>query len=181
MSAVDEGLQLYGTFRIWVSIIVGAIVAIISVGVFIWTFYADNGFEYTDGTVEDISCSPYKETRQTSKHSTITTDKKRCIINVHVTHPKTGEEKVADITNDYNSGLEPEKGDSIDLWVNSEFDVRSDVFSKTNLYTIRLVCAVIFFICILIVITNLYLRNNTTYKRVQGTLGAVDTVASAFD
>lgn len=184
---VDSSLKLFGSFRIWTTIIVGSIVMLAAVGVFAWTFFVDINMVAVDATVQSKKCQPLRTTtRCTTRNdaqtctTSSTTD---CKLTVKYGAPGSNSETLTNVlTKTFEENHEPSVGDQMQIYVDKTNPqiVSTTTVTGKNKNAVRTVAAVIFAISLISVIVNTVFRRNNNFQRLQGTIGAVDVVSNAF-
>lgn len=176
----DGALRLFGAIRIYISLLVGSLVAVLAVAAFVYSFYADTGLVKTSGVVESVDCSSPRTQRtcvrpdrstETCTERTVTDCTVRVRVDDRVVElpPYTVEQKNA-----------PRPGDQTTVYVDPSNPqrVKREVLTDSARSTLRLVAAIVALVAAAGVAFLFRFRKDRNLRRIEGGLGVIDAVAS---
>ncbi len=184
--AVDGTLQLFGTFRIWAAIIIGSLIAILSIVVFVMSFTMSRNFDKTEATIDRVECSAPKQVSHCSgsKNSQTCTTSTEVDCNLGLSFVPAGSRSLekTSLRQTYDENHVPKEGSSMVVYVNRENydDVKASIITEKQRGFIRIGAGFVFVICVVTVVVNVVFRKNAYFKRLQGGIGVIDTVGGAF-
>lgn len=187
--ALDQTMQLYGTFRIWSGIVIGVLVVLGAGVALVHSYTMDKGFVAVDGKIASVKCEAPETVSECSggKNSqTCTTHKTRaCALEVtDCAECKGGgkDDKGGDnnvhLQKTYNEGAVPKVGERITFYEDpATGDVRAAVLTDHQRTMMRVGAGVAVVVGVLAVTINLTFRKNKNFQRMQGGIGVLNSVA----
>ena len=178
--SVSSALRLFGVIRIWASIIVGILVVIACVTVFVLSYTWQTGYVEATGEVTEVKCgSVQKNTKcmqSGSTHKCITTESATCDVKV-----KYDGEHVTSFKLEYDEGFEPSVGDRFPLYYDRDNpeNVKQNAITENQRKIARIVCGIVGAIALVVVVVNIVLIKNRSFRLLQGGVGVVNALAMA--
>lgn len=184
---VDGALSLLGTFRIWIGIVVGALVALVAAFAFAGSFFWGTSFERLDADVASVSCGqPVKTTKCTTSN-----DSRKCVTDTQRTCDlglkfalagKPFAETLKGVA--FQDGHEPSADDKLSVYVDTAHPAvvkmpdAPDLITPQKRVLIRVVSAIVLVVSLVSVVINVHFRRNQNFQRLQGAFGAMDAVGN---
>ena len=186
---VDGALTLFGKIQIWIGIVVGVLLVLLSGFGFVGSFFWDTHFQRLDADVATVVCgSPTKQTRCTT-----TGDTRKCTTETLTTcdlglqYALDGKKYAETLKGvSFQEGHEPSAKDKLAVYVDGtdpnvvKMPDDPDLITPHKRTMIRIVSAIVFVVALGAVVFNVAFRRNRDYQRIQGTFGAIDAVGDLF-
>lgn len=176
-----SALRLFGVIRIWASIIIGILVVIACAAVFVLSYTWETGYVEALGEVIEVECGSVQKLTQCkqsgSTNTCITTQSVTCEVKVNYDG-----ERVKSFKLDYDEGFEPSVGDRFPLFYDRDDPekVRQNTITEKHRNIARIVCGIVGAIALVVVVINIVLINNRSFRVLQGGLGTVAAVGMAL-
>ena len=169
-----SALRMFGAIRIWASIVFGILVAVACATVYVLSYTWQSGYVEALGEVTEVDCGAVQKRTQCTQagrvNTCITTEHVTCDIKVNYDGDRTAPFKL-----DYEEGHEPSVGDRFPLFFDRDNpeEVRRHIFTERSRNIARVACGIGGAIAIVVVVVNLVLVKNKSFRLLQGGLGVV--------
>ena len=176
-----SALRLFGVFRIWASVIIGILVVVACVAVFVLSYTWETGYVEALGEVAVVECGSVQKLTQCkqsgSTNKCITTESVTCDVKVNYDG-----ERLASFKLDYDEGYEPNVGDRFPLFIDRDDPerVKQHMITEGHRNVARIVCGIVGTIALFVVVVNIVLLNNKSFRLLQGGLGAAGALGMAL-
>lgn len=176
-----SALRLFGVIRIWASIVIGILVVVACAAVFVLSYTWETGYVEALGEVTEVECGPVQKLTQCKKsgptNTCITTESVTCDVKVNYDG-----ERLTSFKLDYDEGYEPNVGDRFPLFFDRDNPERvsQHTITEGQRNIARIVCGIVGTIALIVVVVNIVLLNNRSFRVLQGGLGAVGALGMAL-
>ena len=176
-----SALRIFGVIRIWASIVIGAVVFLACVAIFVLSYTWGAGLVEARGEVARVECGAVQkvtECRQSgSRNTCITTESVACDVDVRYEGDRS-----ATFALQYEEGYEPSVGDHFPLFFdkNDPDLVAQNRITDAQRNLARIATGIVGLIALTVVIVNIALLKNKSFRVLQGGLGAIGAIGGAL-
>lgn len=153
-SSVVSTLRIFGTVRVWTSIVVGSLVFVAAVTFFALSYTWESNYEEVVAEVTGTDCGSVRRTTRCSSHgersACVTTESVEC--DVSLQHP--GGSGTLSLV--FDEGFEPQPGDQMQVFAdrNEPSNLAEQKTTREQRLVVRLIATVVGAISLVVIVVN---------------------------
>lgn len=170
---LTSALRLFGSIRIWASVIIGTCVAIAAAVVFGLSFTIDRDLIAAEAEITSIDCDETRRETACVEHagatSCVATERAKCKLTLQYDGYETTLRQI------FETDGTPSAGDLMNVFYKDEepSEIVMKSLSDRDRMMMRMGSALVFVVSVVVVAINAVFANNRDFRSLQGGLGAI--------